>query len=71
MKKYIVTREVTVQECPWLTKNMEAGTVVYHYFGPTYGCISDGTAVTFEPNETPFFELPDDALISPSVKENQ
>ncbi len=39
------------------------GTIVYSYSGTTYGCIShDGEAVTMKPGETPFFEVPGNAI---------
>lgn len=58
-----VTRTVTPDECDWLEASIDCGRVVYRYHGITYGCISDGgIAVTYEPDKTPFFELPIDAL---------
>lgn len=60
---FIVNRNVTRAECPWLKDDVSAGTEVYEYLGPTYGCISpEGTAVTVVSGETPFFELPNTAL---------
>ena len=61
-KKFTVTRTVSPSECSWLTKTFTYGAVVYEYHGPTYGCIGSGMAVTQQPNETPFFEFPSDAL---------
>lgn len=63
MKKLKINREVTQDECPWMEEPLEAGTVVFEYLGYTYGCISpNGMAVTFASGETPFFEIPMDAL---------
>lgn len=60
---YRVTRTVTKDECRWLGDEIfEEGQEVYRYTGPTYGCVGDGIAVTVLPGETPFFELPYDAL---------
>lgn len=59
---FTVTRDVDPTECPWLHATVPAGTVVYRYFGCLYDCIDSGIAVTVEPGETPFFELPLDAL---------
>lgn len=59
-----VTRNVTQDECNWLESTVEAGTIVYRYFGYTYGCIGSGMAVTREEGNAPFFELPRDALSS-------
>ena len=65
MTDLITTRDVTRQECHWLDADVPAGTAVYRYHGPTYGCIGPtGVAVTSEPDTTPFFELPRSALIS-------
>ncbi len=58
----IVTRDVLPTECPWLSQPILEGQTVFVYSGPTYGCIGDGEAVTREYDETPFFELPSDAL---------
>ena len=40
-------------------KHVRPGTAVYRYNGHTYGCIRPGgIAVSLEPNQTPFFEVP-------------
>ena len=63
MNKYILIRKVTKKECDWLEKDFEIGDIVYEYTGYTYGCISHrGTAFTIIPDETPFFELPNDSV---------
>lgn len=62
MKTYTVTRSVPKKECPWLDRDIEVGEKVYEYLGCTYGCISSGQAVSFEPGKTPFFEIPRNAL---------
>lgn len=62
--KYIVSRNVTKEECSWLEENIEEGTDVFSYNGCTYGCIShSGIAVSLIENEGPFFELPKNALM--------
>lgn len=59
----ILTRDVTTEECHWLDEDMQAGTVVYEYDGPTFGVISpNGVACTMVFNFTPFFELPSDSI---------
>ena len=60
--KLHVTRDVTPAECPWLERTVTKGEPVYRFDGCTYGCISDGIAVTYQDGKTPFFELPNDAL---------
>jgi len=55
-------RDVPKSECPWLDKDMKKGAVVYSYNGPTYGAIGSGIACTKRPDETPFFELPGNAV---------
>lgn len=59
---YIVTRDITKKECPWLDEDVPSGTVVYAYRKYTYGCISsEGIAVHLY-NQTEFFELPKNAI---------
>lgn len=56
-------RDITTEECDWLHEDIKAGTAVYEYTGTTYGCISPfGIAVTMADGQTPFFELPCDAV---------
>lgn len=60
---YVVNRDVSKEECPWLDHYIRKGLRVYKYRGHTYGCISPGgVAVTAVENVEPFFELPKDAL---------
>lgn len=62
-KKLYVTRDVSAEECPWLAGPISAGTVVYRFMGPAYGCISaNGVAVSLADGEWPAFELPSDSL---------
>jgi len=61
--KFEVIREVTTRECWWLNKDIPAGTIVYRYDGNTYGCCTEsGVACCLEEGQTPFFELPMNAL---------
>lgn len=61
--KYEVTRDVTVSECSWLDEDIKKGTVVYKYYGATYGCVNPyGIACTMEEDKTPFLEIPLSAL---------
>ncbi len=60
--RYILTRDVTQSECPWLIRDFKNGEVVLPYEGITYGCISgDGVACSLDGSE-PFFELPENAV---------
>lgn len=64
MRAYVLTRDVT---WPSLLGEDElgahAGTVVYSFHRPTYGCVSPhGIAVSVTEGEYPFFEAPHDAL---------
>lgn len=61
-RAFTIIRDVTPEECHWLTKTIKRGQIVYAYHGPTYGCIGAGVSVTDQPNETPFYELPRSAL---------
>lgn len=61
---YILIRNVTKKECGWLSRTFKKGEIVYEYSGATYGCISwHGTAFTLVEGETPFFELPNNAVV--------
>lgn len=61
-RERIILRDLTKDECPWLDEDIVKGTIVYEYFGYTYGCISNkGIAVTNKLNKIPFFEIPRDA----------
>ena len=61
--KYKLNRNVTIEECDWLKRDMEKGEIVFSFGGCTYGCVSpNGIACTEVKNETPFFELPEDCL---------
>jgi hypothetical protein len=67
--KLRMTRTIDEREQPWMAdeyatvKMVEEGSVVYEYTACTYGCISsDGIAVSFEPGQTPFFQVPRDAV---------
>jgi len=58
-----LTRDVTMEECKWLHRDLKKGELVAQYKGHTYGCISpSGIACTEREGEWPFFELPEDAL---------
>lgn len=65
-KQFVLTKNVSQLEHPWLSRDYLKGEIVYEYRGYTYGCLSQdgsGIAVTKSPNdETPFFELPLEAL---------
>jgi hypothetical protein len=62
MNAYTVTRDVTPEECWWLSSPVAAGSVVYRCTQPTYGSVRD-FAATFDPEGGyPFFELPRSAL---------
>jgi hypothetical protein len=60
--KFILTRDVTPEECDWLKRTYVKGEKVFKYTGCTYGCISPkGTACSTD-GEIPSFELPNNAL---------
>jgi hypothetical protein len=63
MKALTLKRDVTQKECPWLDADLPKGTQVWIYDGPTYGVVtSNGIAVTAKVDETPFFEIPQNAV---------
>lgn len=62
-KKGVLKRNITTKECSWLKPGLKKGSVVYRYDKHTYGCIgNNGIAVSDEPNEEPFYEVPKDAV---------
>lgn len=65
MEKFILKRNVTRQECDWLTRDFNKGEIIYEFTGATYGCISFlGKACTLdETGGGEFFEIPTDAII--------
>jgi len=69
--RYIVNRAVTKDECHWLDATVPRGTAVYKYTGVTYGCIGSGIAVSMRDGETPFFEMPRDAMDPAPSKEDE
>lgn len=60
---YIVTRDVTPEECPWLDEPFTEGELVFPSKGYTYGAIGpSGVAVSRRQGEHPFIEIPLDAV---------
>ena len=56
-------RDVTPEECPWLSRTFKKGEVVFEYLGYTYGVVGPTGKPYSEINgETPFFELPNTAF---------
>ena len=63
-KRFELTRDVTRQECSWLDKDYKKGDIVFEYPLYTYGCVgNEGVACSDKDSESPFFELPKNALI--------
>ena len=65
MRVYVLKKRVDHYDAPWFDRSQvfEKGDMVYEYTGATYGCVSDnGVAVTRVPDQTPFIEIPEDAL---------
>ena len=58
----VLTRDVMVEECPWLAVPMRLGSHVYRYEGATYGVIAPWGVACSVDGGTPFFELPTDAI---------
>lgn len=62
-KAGLLNRDINVEKYSWLDKDLPKGSMVYKYYGYTYGFISEsGVAVTDEPGKTPFFEIPKDSI---------
>jgi hypothetical protein len=65
VEKYRVTRDITPEECHWLSRTYKKGEILYEYIGYTYGCISPkGIAICDNPDgvTTPFHEFPKNAI---------
>lgn len=64
IKQYLVIRDVTPEECPWLLETVPAETIVYELARPDFGCCSPGgLPCTYSPEGGyPFFELPKSVL---------
>jgi hypothetical protein len=64
-KKFQLIRDVTVNECKWLDRDYKRGEIVFEYPLYTYASIgNEGIACSEKDSESPFFELPKDALIN-------
>ena len=63
-KAYRIRYQIDKTVQPWMEEGevVKIGEVVYAFSGCTYGCIGAGVAVTRQPDQTPFFEVPRDAL---------
>lgn len=65
-KVYKLIRDLTPEECGWLPETHPKGEKVFIYHGHAYGCIGPGgVAVSLREGESPFFEVPRDALTPP------
>lgn len=65
IRRYVLTRDVTTDECPWLVnvpQPITEGTVVYRFTKPTYGAVREFAATLDPEYDYPFFELPHDAV---------
>lgn len=62
MSGWIVTRDVTPEECWWLAETVAAGTIVHRCAKSTYGAVRDFPATLDPDGDYPFFELPWDAI---------
>lgn len=62
-KQFVVIRDVTVEQCPWLRETIKAGTVVIQHLGSSYGVCSKNGILVFKPeNPHRSFELPLDSI---------
>jgi len=60
----ILTRDVAMNESNLLKRDYLKGEIVYQYYGYPHGCtLKYGYGYTEVPNETPFFQLPHDAVM--------
>lgn len=64
-RTFKMTRAIDKREQPWMDGDcvVEQGAIVYEYLGHDYGCIGPkGIAVSYVRGETPFFEVPANAV---------
>jgi hypothetical protein len=65
-KAHILTRTVTIEECPWFSNTgftaLHKGTVVFACKVPTYGAVRQFAATLDPQGGYPFFELPYDSV---------
>ena len=54
---YRMTRDVVL-----MTDTIKKGEIVFEYFDETYGVIASGVAISRVEGETPFYEVPLDAI---------
>ena len=63
LKKFRLIRNITLNECDWLDRDYKKGEIVFEYPLYTYGVVSSKVVACSEKDsESPFFELPKDAL---------
>jgi hypothetical protein len=63
LKKFRLTRNVTLNECDWLDRDYKKGEIVFEYPLYTTSIGRKGIACSEKDSESPVFELPEDALI--------
>lgn len=61
LKKLILIRDVSVEQCPWLIHDLNIGTVLFKKDDIWGVCSKDGQAVSLT-SGIHYFELPKDAL---------
>lgn len=63
-RKLQLIRDVTPDECDWLSRTYKKDEILTRCFKPAYGCIlSNGVGLTEnEDGDYPFFEIPWDAV---------
>jgi len=63
IQPWFLTRDILIEECPWLDRKYKQGEIVYAYTKITNNLIGkNGFAFTLEPDTLPFFELPQNAI---------
>lgn len=58
-------RLITIEECPWIPRDLPKGTPVFKYDKCTYGCIGIGNGIAVSltgDDEDPFLELPHSSI---------
>lgn len=62
MKEGVTIRDITNEECHWITNTIPMGTIVKEYMDCTYGCVSEEGVAVVLPDTDYFIEIPLNAV---------
>ena len=70
MRTYVVTRDVSIEECPWLERDLKKGESIRMYTGERKASSGDYLLCKFGLFDEPF-EVPENALIDENWLKNR